>query len=250
MNFYLGSGVRFTLRTVAEPPMQLLPSSPTRVSWWRTLYNRISHSGRDFDGELESFIHPNLLEGPSYQHKPCTNITGSDGINRTLDDDPPPSSLRQARSLPQSSQDYNRNHPDMLPLDSGHREVPDRNAAVSFHSYTQTAAATVFPVLSSWHRETRANKWWEHGLMTTGPTDIDDLPPPVPPKEISFASPDPALNGDPPARKSTHRREPADKVPFGTVRMASRSPRNYTRPSLPMTNFMHVTTLTNAFHDS
>ena len=212
--------------TVADAPRQLLPSNPTRVSWWRTLYNRVSHSGQDLDGERQNFIHPNLLEEPPYWHRPCTE---TDGIDRTLDDDPPPSSLRLLRSLPQNSHEYNRDHPDVLPLESGHRELPDRNGAVDFYSYTQTGAA----ILSSRHHEARANKWQEPGLMTIGPSDIHDFPPPVPPKDNSYAAPVPLLNGDPLARKSTHRREPAGQDPFWIMRMASRSPRVHTRPSLP-----------------
>lgn len=230
--------------TEADAPRQLLPSNPTRASWWRTLYHRISHSGQDLDGERQSFIHPDLSEELPYRNRPCTDTTGANDIDRTLDDNPPPSSFRLLRFLPQNSHEYNRDHPEMLPFNSGHRQSPDRNGAVSLHSYTQTDAATVLPVLSSRHHEARANKWQEHGPMTIGPTDVYDLPPPVPPKDSSYTTPVSALNGEPLARKSTHRREPAGQDPFRKVRMASCSPRVYTRPSLPTKTHVSLSQVT------
>ena len=66
------------------------PSAPNRLPWWRTLYNRISQSGRDADGEKESFIPRKSTYRPSRLR---TDTRWPDDINRNIDDHPPPSLL-------------------------------------------------------------------------------------------------------------------------------------------------------------
>jgi len=76
--------------TVEEYQARTDPLAPNRLPWWRTLYNRISQSGRDADGENESFIPRKSSYKPSRLR---TDTRQPEDINRNIDDHPPPSLL-------------------------------------------------------------------------------------------------------------------------------------------------------------
>jgi hypothetical protein len=115
--------------TMEEYQAKTEPPAPNRLPWWRTVYNRISQSGRDADGENESFIPRKSSYKPSRLR---TDTRWPDDINRNIDDHPPPSLLHPINVPPPppppqrsaiSSRDYDQHElsgqdrHSVLPLD-------------------------------------------------------------------------------------------------------------------------------------
>lgn len=101
--------IKLRIVTADECQAKMEQSAPTRQPWWRTLYNRISQSGRDADGENESFIPRKSSYKLSHPNHLRTDARWPDDINRNIDDHPPPSLLHPpSHRSPMSLRDYNQ----------------------------------------------------------------------------------------------------------------------------------------------